>query len=204
MSNTSIASINSSGVVTGIALGVTTISYIITGSCGMASATKPFAVGYCIPAHDSSSASIVDGRVIARFVFAGLIDTLIDFSSPNGTNNYEDFSATLTAYAAVNSTVVCGIQDSMAFPNTGSAQVYIDFNDDQIFESSESVGGLNPVNNVLAAFPVTIPPYSDTGLHYVMRGDIQLRKRERMAAEYTRPWAPALCPLYGDVRGIIL
>ncbi len=136
--------------------------------------------------------------IISRFVFAGLADTLIDFSAPNGTNNYEDLSASLTAYAKVNSTLVCGIEDSMAFPLTGSAQVYIDFNDDEIFQSSESVGGLNPVNSVLAAFPVTIPPYSDTGLH-----------RMRVIFSYgngtygggTYPYLdPCAVSLYGDVR----
>jgi hypothetical protein len=97
-----------------------------------------FEVGYCIPAHDSASYSATHGLIIGKFVFAGLVDSLIDFSLPNGTNNYEDLTGTYMAYAKANSTVICGIRDSLGY---GSAQVYIDFNDDQIFEASESVGG---------------------------------------------------------------
>ncbi len=52
--NSAIATINSSGMVTGISMGATTISYTVTGVCGSASATKPFTVGYCVPVRDSA------------------------------------------------------------------------------------------------------------------------------------------------------
>ncbi|NDC39959.1 MAG: T9SS C-terminal target domain-containing protein, partial [Chitinophagia bacterium] len=43
-SNASVASVSTSGVVTGLATGSATISYTVTGACGAASATMPFTV----------------------------------------------------------------------------------------------------------------------------------------------------------------
>ncbi len=44
-SNTAVATINSSGVVTGVGAGTTTISYTVTNSCGSATATSSLTVG---------------------------------------------------------------------------------------------------------------------------------------------------------------
>ena len=196
-SSASVATINSaSGLVTGIALGHTTISYTVTGSCGTATDTMSFAVGYCIPAHDSAAASLRNGIIIGKFVFAGLVDSLIDFTRPNGTNNYSDLTSVFTAYASVNSTVICGIRDSLNY--VGSAQVYIDFNNDEIFEPSESVGGMASVDSIITAFYVTIPPYADTGMHR-MRVIFSYGSGTYGGGVYPH-LDPCAVSFYGDVR----
>jgi hypothetical protein len=84
-SNTAIATVGSTGIVTGVASGTVTISYTVTNSCGTATAIKVITV-------NALSGGIPTSGLIAWYPFNGNAND----ESGNG-NNGSNYGATLTA-----------------------------------------------------------------------------------------------------------
>lgn len=93
-SNTSVATINSSGIATSVALGTATISYVVSNSCGTSVATHPLTV----------SPTAYAGTIIAGTtnLCVGSSITLVD-STPGGT-----WSSSASGIATVSGGIVSG------------------------------------------------------------------------------------------------
>ncbi len=99
--NTSVATVNSSGVVTGVSAGSATISYTVTNTCGTATATKSITV------NPNANAGIISG---ASSVCAGATTTLSSNGDAGG-----PWSSDNTAVATVSSSgVVTGVSTGTA------------------------------------------------------------------------------------------
>ncbi len=101
--NSAVATVNASGVVTGVSAGSATITYTVTNTCGTATATKSITV------NPNANAGTISG---ASSVCAGVTTTLSSSGDAGGT-----WSSDNTAAATVNSSgVVTGV-------NAGSATI---------------------------------------------------------------------------------
>ncbi len=166
-SNTAIATVGSTGLVTGVAVGTATISYEVTNVCGTAYATATENVAsYCSPAFLDAVSSCTFGYNIYPFLTTGESGTAInDYTHCNGTTDYEDNSSTMSVTYDQGVTYTAGIACSV-YGGGGSGQVWIDFNDNGTFESSESVGGIHFYYSTSpSSFSITIPPNAATGEH---------------------------------------
>jgi hypothetical protein len=113
----------------------------------------------------------------------------------NGVNNYEDYTASTYAVLSQNNAYTGYISSGGA---AMAGRIWVDINDDYVFDSSECVGSIAGFNAALSPVVVTIPRLADTGLH-----------RMRIAASYgggvygggTYPnLSPCSVSRYGDVR----
>ena len=166
-----IATVSATGTVTGMALGTAVISYTITSACGTSTATTIINVahvastgGYCTPSFALDSISCAEyGLSITQFKIIGAAGTTLnDVSSCTG-HGYEDktsLSVTLDRGATYIATLASG---SSGYGM--DAQTWIDFNDDAVFEASESVGGLNYYASTGNTDTLTIPATATTGIH---------------------------------------
>ena len=162
-SDTSSASVDATGIVTATGSGSVVISYSISTGCGTAIATKHLTIGYCIPNHDSARASCVDGRALTRFEIIGETGSQInDHGAIDSTSTYENHAGTLSVNLKQNSTYNAYLASGGA---SLAGRVWIDFNDDDYFDSSESVGSLAGFGSSLTVFTVAIPSRGDTGTH---------------------------------------
>ena len=117
---------------------------------------------YCTPAYSRAFASCDSLDVsIDGFKVNGTAGTSInDISHCNGTGYINQTSTNVALLAAT--TYTATIMGSATY--TMNAQVWIDFNNDMTFQSSESVGGLNAYG-ATGTFSLTIPSGAATGTH---------------------------------------
>lgn len=120
------------------------------------------AVCYCVPNYAFASSSCTTwGDNITQFSVTGVVPTAInDLSTCDGTG-YKDMTAlsvTLMQGTAYTTTIANGSTDVM------NCQVWIDFNNDGTFSSTESVGGLNGYSGT-STFTMTIPAAAAIGTH---------------------------------------
>ncbi|MBL7691868.1 MAG: HYR domain-containing protein [Flavipsychrobacter sp.] len=162
-SNTSIATVSSTGVVTGVAIGNATITYSI-GSCYV---TKPMAVAitYCTPAYSSASyaCSSYDMYINNFSVTGASGSNLVDNGSGCNGSGYQDRRSVVTPVNFVQG------NSYSASITVGSyyqqnVQAWIDFNNNGTFESSEAVGGVSYFVNT-NSFSLTIPSGAALGSH---------------------------------------
>jgi uncharacterized protein YjdB len=167
-SNTSVATMGSAtGVLTGVTAGSATVTYAI-GSC---TATTPITVyttssipaASCIPSYIypvEACSSL--GINISNFQVAGHFgSTLYDASACGGTGYESKIGLAVTMQQ--NGTYVATLAASGGYYQ--NVQAWIDFNNDGVFSSSESVGGKNYSYPTSDTFHLRIPFTANTGLH---------------------------------------
>lgn len=167
-SNDSIATIDGYGNIHGVSIGTVTFTYSLSNSCGgVSNAYRTVAVTGlegtvgCTPfftyGYDACAANIA----ILHFGVPGVGGASIDDNSGCSFAGYEDhtsLSATLTAGTTVVSNITVGTDYYT------STQVWIDFNDNGLFEGSETVGGANgQVGNFNIS--LSIPSAAPGGTH---------------------------------------
>ncbi len=118
---------------------------------------------YCTPAYTYGYASCYSyGLGINYFFISGESPTsILDNSTCTG-SGYENHTG-LTVNLKQGHTYTANISSSSGSSNLQNCQVWIDFNNDNIFEASESVGGLN--NYLSGSFSIYMPPSSVLGYH---------------------------------------
>ncbi len=141
------------------------------------------------------------GNATNGFKITGSAGSIVDATAANATGlGYTDNTATLGCTLNAGSTYTVSTGSS----TTGmSFQVWIDFNNDGTFQSTESVGGIAGSTSTTQTFTITIP----TGSASIAQGVYRMRAM----SEYSGAGAPAYpsqnpCPpgttpyYYGDVR----
>ncbi|MES2703711.1 MAG: Ig-like domain-containing protein [Bacteroidota bacterium] len=168
-SNASVATIGSTnGVVTGIATGSVIMTYTLGTGCTSTFAMNAYSSGSlpaasCTPSYIYNSvACFTDGINISNFLVTGASGSnLSDPSSCSGTGfeSMLHLGVSMVQNGAYTATIYCsgGYSENV--------QVWIDFNNDGIYSSSESVGGYNGFTSAGAAFTLNIPYGSATGVH---------------------------------------
>ncbi len=196
-SDASIATVDSAGVVTGVSSGSAVISYTAMLSCGSSTATTFVHIsgasgGYCTPVYSfASDACSLYGVNISNFIIPGESSILHDSSSCSG-SGYEDLtSLSVILFLGGSYTTSIAAYGS----NPMDAQVWIDFNNNGTFESSEGVGGINNYT-LTGSFTIAIPSGAAVGSH-----------RMRLVTSYdgSGHYYPSMDPCtsgydYGDAR----
>ncbi len=162
-SNTSVATVSSTGVVTGVAIGNATITYSI-GSCYV---TKPMAVAitYCTPAYSSASAACSSyAMYINNFSVSGASGSnLVDNGSGCNGSGYQDRRSVVGSVNFVQgNSYTASITVGSYYQQ--NVQAWIDFNNNGTFESSEAVGGVGYILNT-NSFSLNIPSGAALGSH---------------------------------------
>ncbi|NDC40951.1 MAG: hypothetical protein EBZ77_05285, partial [Chitinophagia bacterium] len=147
---------------------------------------------YCIPSFTyASTACYSYGMDISSFSVAGYSSSLTDRAGCDGTGYLDRTTLSVSMMQSVNYLATLTSTSSSYRMN---AQVWIDFNDNRTFETSESVGGIN--NYVSTAnFYLNIPITAATGTH----------RMRVMATYYSGGSYPSLDPCttyysYGEAR----
>jgi hypothetical protein len=124
----------------------------------------------CTPAYGSFGCSFGDD--INSFMLTGASSTSIsDPSTGCSTGNYDDRTTAVPAVTLFQGGTYSGIinvSGLLGSPfSVDGMQVYIDFNNNSTFESTESVGGVNAIVSTPAttSFSITIPGTAATGSH---------------------------------------
>ena len=161
-----VATVDTAGTITGIAAGSAVIFYGVVNTCGTAWAANNITVmnatgGYCSPYFSNAPYSCSTyGIVISQFVLPGVSGTSINDATPcNGTGFIDQTALSASVYA--DASVVAGLYTGGYAVN---AQVWIDFNDDHLFEASETVGGANGFSSY-SPLTLSVPATAITGLH---------------------------------------
>ncbi|PQJ09298.1 hypothetical protein CJD36_018795 [Flavipsychrobacter stenotrophus] len=167
-SNDAIATIDVYGNIHGVSHGTVTFTYALSNSCGGVSyAYKTVAVTGlegtvgCTPLFIHGDDACLAEIAILHFGVPGVGGASIDDNSGCSRAGYEDHTS-LSATLAAGTTVVSNITVGTGFQT--STQVWIDFNDNGLFEGSETVGGLN---DQLGNFNISlsIPSGATPGTH---------------------------------------
>ncbi len=147
---------------------------------------------YCTPTYSYASYSCSYGYSIGSFTVSGEASTSIsDYASCNSTGYLDNTTLSVSFYG--------GVSYSASINNTSydymNAQVWIDFDDDGTFASSESVGGSNDYYNY-TTFSLAIPSGTTLGSH---------RMRVVTDYYYGDPSSPSIDPCvpyytYGETR----
>jgi uncharacterized protein YjdB len=199
---------SSSGTTWSNISGATTYPYNVTGisantyyrclvSCGGSTATSGVIMVtgtpcYCTPAYYyAADACSYYGMNISRFVAVGEAGTSINDSLACSGTGYEarlGLSATYLANTAYSANIKCSGGYSM------NVQTWIDFNNDGVFASSESVGGYNGFGSGGASYSLVIPSGVSSGA-----------RRMRVVTSYYYNSYPSMDPCtygynYGDAR----
>ncbi len=152
--------------------GLTATTYykcIVTCSISGLSATTAYTTATwvlpsssCTPAFANPCSSFPMNASIGRLV--GGSGSITDVSGCTS-SSYEDFSASLscTLYRSLSYTVTENLTTS--YYNSFTTQMWIDFNDNGTFESTESMGGLNFPSTPTPTFSITVPSGAAIGLH---------------------------------------
>ena len=164
------ATVNStSGLVTGVSDGMDIISYTVTNSCGSTTATKPVSVlpAYCVPApYYAYYSCTYDGLTFQSLYLAGIGSTSInDAQGCDGSGYLDRTTLSNSMYNGAIYNVNIGAGSSYG----AYTQFWIDFNDDGIFQSTETVGGNSVSFNTSGIVNITIPSSANAGTHR-MRG----------------------------------
>ena len=157
-------------------------------------------VCYCTPTFYYNSYACTDGMDIAQFSINGESSTAInDLNACDGTG-YED-RTTLHASLEQGFTYTVTVAETSTFYSV-SDQVWIDFNDNGTFESTESVGGVSSYSNS-TTFPISIPVSATVGAH-------RMRVVQLYASYGTTYPSISSCPTatypyyYGEARDYIV
>lgn len=130
------------------------------------------------------------GDQINSFFLTGENSTSIsNVSSGCGTGNYTDYISTIVDMNA--GTVYSADINSMV--QSDNVEVFIDFNDDDVFAPNESVGGMNGISDMLAfsTFNITTPGTVPAGQHTM---------RVIVSGDGTYPGIIS-CPVFTDMYG---
>ena len=167
-SSNTIATIGSStGLVTGVSNGVVVISY--TTACGVSTAN--FSVlppSSCTPTCNHPTTICGSDYVVATtgypFTIVGVLGTEINDATACNTTAYHDLTATTHVSLYQGGSYSATLGDDAGEVNM-SCQLWIDFNSDGIFQTSESVGGgtwtaLGGSTTQAVTIPSTVSPGS--------------------------------------------
>ena len=143
-------------------------SFVVVAICVMVNSGLSFgqmAASSCTPAFRDSTLACSDGMYVRIINIAGAPVNLNDGNSCNG-SGYEDFttikgdSCSLSAGTTYTATIETGYTEM-------SCQVWIDFNNDGIFQPSESVGGISDFGwpGPTAPAALTIPSTAALGTY---------------------------------------
>jgi len=200
-SDTSVASVSSTGVVTGLTTGSVMISYVVAGECGDGIATYFVSVTEggptpCTPVYaDASGSCFSYATYIYDFGLAGSFGTsMFDSGTSCDGTGYQN----RIGIASV-PTLVRGASYA-AYIFTGPVnlmygQMWIDYNDDGVYSSDETVGGTASSFVNGTSFDISIPDTASTGTHNM---------RVRVAYNGTSPNYPDMPPCtdlsYGEAH----
>ena len=153
-------------------------SLLLIGALSLSAVTQ---AQYCMPDFNDGCTS---GDDINTFTVSGENSTQLN--SPNtGCSNlgaYEDFTSQSVTFSPGST--------YSAFINTEytdeGVQVFIDFNDDYTFSSTESVGGTNGIDDIGLNFNIVVPGNAQAGTH---------RMRVVLSFDYQYP-SISPCPVY--------
>lgn len=116
----------------------------------------------CTSTFSSAGASCTTFAMWVRISsLVGYSGTISDGSACNSTGFLWQTSMTCTVLAG--STYTANIATGANFPT--NIQAWIDFNDNNVFESTETVGGHSRLGPNSGSFPITIPPTVPAGSH---------------------------------------
>ena len=157
-SNTSVATVSGSGTsatVTAVAPGTATITATMNGSYTATCAITVEDPSYCTPSFGSNDDCITNFTL-------GSINNTTSSSSTNGYGDYTNLSTTLDQ----GTTTVTASLTSGAGSGTHAAAVWIDFNDNYEFESSEKVGTQGSISaSTTVNITLSIPSNAAVGSH---------------------------------------
>lgn len=125
-----------------------------------------FAPSSCTPNFASGSSNYTVGTTARPFRIVGASGTILDADAPSA--GYVDKSAIMSC--TLNTGATYAVTTGNNFGGPMSYQVWIDFSNDGVFQTSENVGGIN-LNTTVGNFNISIPVASAlvrTG-HYRMR-----------------------------------
>jgi uncharacterized protein YccT (UPF0319 family) len=162
--NTAFATVNASGVITGVTYGSATISYTI-GSCYVTKDIFVTPAPYCTPAYTNAAlACSTYSMYIINFSSNGANGSALSDNASGCTGTgYQDrrlaiAPVTFKASNAYTASITVGPTYQQY------VQAWIDFNDNSVFEASETVGGINNLLNT-GSFAITIPSGATLGTH---------------------------------------
>ena len=132
------------------------------------------------------------GDQINTFNLTGSASTSIaDAASGCASGSYQDNHSTMSVTLNPGGSYTAYANSSLLTINTDYIQIWIDFNNNNTFEASESIGGGGPVTSTLTALPITIPSGAATGSY---------RMRVVLSGEEVYPSVSA-CPSYSLFSG---
>ncbi len=131
--------------------------------------TQYFVPSSCTPVWSSTPGSYNVGTTSNPFKVTGSSGTIVDNAAPS--TGYADNSATMGC--TLNTGTVYTFTTGNNYGGPISYQVWIDFNNDGVFQTTESVGGTN-INSTIPSFAVTIPQASSaiTNGYFRMRVEV--------------------------------
>ena len=117
----------------------------------------------CTPTFSSASFACTDGMYM-QMALNGAAGSINDVTACSGTG-YEDLSSTYSCYLLRGTTYTATISTGSTYATSENCQVWIDFNDNGSFESSESVGGISSFTSAAQSISLVIPSGAATGSH---------------------------------------
>jgi len=114
---------------------------------------------YCTPGFSSPGSACFSYAIdISNFTIVGELGTSITDNTGCGGSGWEDNSSFQSVTLYPGNTYTVSVTTGFS-GNVDNAQLWIDFNNDLIFQSSETVGGVNAIggSSSTATFVVTIP-----------------------------------------------
>ncbi len=123
------------------------------------------AASSCTPTFSSASAACSSYSMWMRIQsLIGTSGSIADATACTGTG-YENLTASYTVTLSSNTTYSCTLNTGGSYPSSMGAQVWIDFNNNGIFESTESVGGygLSTTSSTSPVITLTIPGGAPSG-----------------------------------------
>lgn len=118
---------------------------------------------YCTPMFFQGCAF---GSEVNTFTLTGILSTSInDPASGCATSNYQDNHLTMSVTLAQGGSYSFQASSGSFSLGTDYIQVWIDFDDNNAFAASESVGGGGPMSGSLGTYPIVIPAGANVGSH---------------------------------------
>jgi len=123
------------------------------------------AASSCSPTFGSPSSACFTYSMYMRISsLVGASGSIADVSGCNGSTNYENLTGSTSVTLNSGSTYTANCQTGYSSTSM-SCQIWIDFNEDGIFQSSESVGGSSSMPTQTTGVSIVIPAGLPTGTH---------------------------------------
>ncbi len=177
---------------------IVTCSYSgVSANTNTTTATWALPASSCTPTYGSASAACSSYSMYAQFAVTGTSGSIADASACSG-SGWEDLTSSTSVGFLRGNTFTSTITTGGTYYSSMVSQIWIDYNDDGSFASSESVGGYNYFATPAQAVSITIPSTATPGYHR-MRVQVQYACCGFSAYPSMNP-CPTTAISYGDCR----